>query len=112
MISNVLNFLRGGIADDGHVLYECGNHHRQVTYHAAAVAAAFMSAQQLGLVEASETISRIYGYVFQRQKQDGSFPHSQGEYYLLSDSRNYPRYLSMILYHLLLGRVEHARHAQ
>jgi hypothetical protein len=107
-ILKALNFLRGGIAGDGHVFYECCNHHRQVTYHAAAVAASLMLAQRLGLVDASETIDRVYHYVLQRQKRDGSFPHSQGDYYLLSDSRTYPRYLSMILYHLLLGRDEHA----
>jgi hypothetical protein len=109
IISKVLNFLRNGITDDGHVLYDCTNHHRQVTYHTTAVAAAFSSAERLGLVDNFDAITRLYDNVLRQQKPDGSFPHSQRDYYLLRDSRAYPRYLSMILYHLLLGHLGFTR---
>jgi hypothetical protein len=103
LLTKVLGFLRSGIATDGHALYECGNYHRQVTYHAAALAAAFARAAQLEVADVSGLAMRAYSYVLQQQEPDGSFPHSRHDYYVLRDRRTYPRYLSMILYHLLLS---------
>ena len=105
-ITTLLNYLSGGIADDGHAYYNCGKPTRAVTYHAAALAATFSKAKQLGFDSYDEQTERAYKYVLSRQNNDGSFIHSRRDYGILSDRRSYPRYLSMIMYHLLLPMLE------
>lgn len=100
LISKVLQFLRGGLANDGHALYECGNRYPQVSYHTAVLGAAFSKARELGLNGYDELSDRAYSYLLGLQKKDGSFPYSRGDYYFFSDRRSYPRHLAMILYHL------------
>lgn len=101
LITNVLNFLREGLAEDGHAFYECGNRHRAVTYHTAVIGAAFVKASQLGMNYYADLANRVYSYLLELQRPDGGFSYSQREYRLFSDKRSYPRYLAMILYHLL-----------
>lgn len=100
LVQRVLGFLGGGLAPDGHAFYACGNADRAVTYHAAAVGAALRAGARLGLV-AHDRSDRAYAYVMDRQRPDGGFPHSERDYGLLTDRRSYPRYLAMILVHLL-----------
>jgi hypothetical protein len=102
LITGVLEFLRTGQANDGHAFYECGKRHREVTYHTAVLGAAFAKAGQLGLDGYEEPANRAYTYLLRLQRSDGGFIHSQGDYRRLTDRRSYPRYLAMILYHLLL----------
>ena len=48
-------------------------------------------------------VSRAYRWVLSNQRPDGRFAyHSRANYGVLSDRRSYPRYLSMMLFHLLL----------
>ncbi|MEO8391391.1 MAG: hypothetical protein ABI700_00225 [Chloroflexota bacterium] len=101
LAQRVLAFLTTGLAADGHAFYECEMPHRAVTYHTAVVAAAFEKATALEIGDYTEPAARAYRYVLGQQQPDGSFPHSHGDYGLLSDRRSYPRYLAMILYHLL-----------
>lgn len=101
IINKVLGFLETGVAEDGHVAYECDHSTRTVTYHTAVVAAAFQTATRMEMGDYSELAQRCYRYILERQRPDGSFPHSHGDYHYLSDLRSYPRYLSMILFHLL-----------
>ena len=101
MIRRLLEFLATGQAPDGHVYYQCGQRSREVTYHTAAVAAAFSQAAEVGIDGYEERAARAFAYLLGLQRVDGSFPHSRSEYYVLSDQRSYPRYLAMILYHLL-----------
>jgi hypothetical protein len=103
LITKVLGFLRQGLAGDGHALYECGASawHREVTYHTAALAAAFVKAEQLSVGGYGDLAVRAYAHLLDLQRPDGSFPHSQRDYFILKDQRPYPRNLSMILYHLL-----------
>ncbi len=101
-IGKVVDFLVGGVADDGHLHYDCGNTHREVTYHAAAAAAAFWKAAQVGFSACRDLAERGYAYVLSRQLPDGRYSYSRQDYRVLSDQRSYPRYLAMILYHLLL----------
>ncbi|MDP8924341.1 MAG: hypothetical protein M3O34_15895, partial [Chloroflexota bacterium] len=100
--ARVLEFLRTGQVEDGRAFYECGNRYREVTYHAAALGAAFARAGELGIGGYAEPASRAFRYVLGRQRPDGGFEYSRRDYRLLSDRRSYPRYLAMILYHLLL----------
>jgi hypothetical protein len=101
VLERVGGFLQGGIGADGHVFYECGKPYRTVTYHTAATAAALAELTAFGLLPHSDWASRAYSYVLALQRADGSFPHSSGDYHLFTDQRSYPRYLAMILYHLL-----------
>lgn len=102
IVTKLLTYLRTGLADDGHAFYACGNRHRAVTYHAAALGAAFAQADRAGIAPCSELAERAYTYVLNLQRSDGSFPYSRRDYGFLSDERSYPRYLAMILYHLQL----------
>jgi uncharacterized protein YyaL (SSP411 family) len=100
LVTRVLGFLVNGVAEDGHGFYACGNARRAVTYHAAALGAAVSAGAGLG-VTSDDLAKRAYAYVMLRQRPDGGFPYSEGDYRLLSDRRSYPRYLAMILLHLL-----------
>jgi hypothetical protein len=99
----VLSFLTTGQDSDGHVHYQCGDRSRAVIYHTAAAAAAFITADAMGIAGYRDRAERAYAWVLNQQRADGSFPHSQWEHYVLSDRRSYPRYLAMILDHLLLA---------
>jgi hypothetical protein len=101
MIRRLLDFLKSGVGEDGHAYYDCDSPNRTVTYHTAVMAAAFGEAARLGLSPYGELANRAYQYVLDLQRPDGSFPHSRGDYHILSDQRSYPRYLAMITYHLL-----------
>jgi hypothetical protein len=105
LIANVLIFLRRGIAADGHVRYQCENRYRQVVYHTAVVGAAFDHAKRIGIDGYDHLADRAYTYLLGLQKPDGRFHYSRGDYRLLCDRRSYPRYLAMILYHLLLKAI-------
>lgn len=102
LIRGVLGFLGGGLAEDGHARFACGDRHRRVTYHAAALGAAFAKAGQVGLEGYDDLARRAYCHVLREQQPDGGFAYSRGDYRLLSDRRSYPRYLAMIMDHLLL----------
>lgn len=108
VISNVLGFLEGGINERGAINYECGNSYRHVTYHSAVVAAAFARAGQLGFEGYERLGTQVFDYVLHRQRPDGSLVYSTGDYRFLSDKRSYPRYLAMILYHLLHSSMQPA----
>lgn len=101
MIAGALQFLRGGLSESGYAFYACGNQHRSVSYHTGVLAAAFTKAGLLGLDGYREPAERAYRYLLGLQRADGSFPYSSGDYRVLRDGRSYPRYLAMILFHLL-----------
>jgi hypothetical protein len=94
-------FVAGGVDANGAVAYACGERHRSVTYHAAVAAAALQTGARLGVAGAAELAGRAYAFVLRRQRSDGAFPHSRGDYRVLADRRAYPRYLAMTLVHLL-----------
>lgn len=103
LIAKVLKFLSGGLAEDGYACYACGNRHRTVNYHTAALAAAFTKADQIGIPGNENLATCAYAYLLDQQRPNGSFYHSQRDYFILNDRRPYPRYLAMILYHLQLS---------
>lgn len=109
-IERLYGYLRGGVAPDGHALYECGNTYRAVTYHAGAMAAFFVEAGKIGFPDAEALAEKSYGYVLSKQRKGGGFPHSRGDWHVLQDTRSYPRYQAMILYHLLVGAEDRMKH--
>lgn len=96
-----IHFLETGQNPSGRVAYSCDEHYRTVTYHSAVVAAAFHVAGELGDPRLAGLSARGYDYVVKQQRADGGLPHSLGDYRILADRRSYPRYLTMICYHLL-----------
>jgi hypothetical protein len=100
-IQKVLRFLATGVNSEGAVYYECGNHYRYVAYHTAVTAAALVQARQLKIDDYDALADRCYRYLVGLQQADGGFRYSRGDYRLLSDCRSYPRYLAMIMLHLL-----------
>jgi hypothetical protein len=94
-------FLRRSVVDDGIVPYACDRARPHVTYHLAAVAAALAESGR-GDPDARLLTARLLCQLLALQRTDGSFPHSRGDYGLLSDRRAYPRHLAMVLLHLLL----------
>lgn len=103
VLQGVVRYLQRGVANDGHAYYSCSNRHTAITYHAAALAAALLTVGSGVESTAHEQGRRALDYVLLRQRPDGSFPHSQGDYRILRDNRCYPRYLAMIAYHLTLA---------
>lgn len=101
ILDGLLHFLPTGIGQDGHAFYDCGNRHRSVVYHSAALAAALLKGYRLGFTTDSQRGIQAYEYVLRSQRPDGGFPYSSGDYRVLKDQRSYPRYLAMILVHLL-----------
>jgi len=103
VIKKQVSFLMNGLSDNGFVFYECNNHYRTVTYHTAVMAAALFKAYKTGIIKDKKLINSACNYVLGLQKNDGGFIHSQRDYYFLTDKRSYPRYLTMIMLHLLLS---------
>jgi len=103
IISNVLRFLSDGIREDGHAAYACNSVQRRVSYHTGALAAAFTEARRVGIDDYTPLARKAYAYLISLQRPDGGFIHSQRDYGVLRDVRSYPRYLAMILYHLLIA---------
>jgi hypothetical protein len=108
MLRLLLQFLQEGVAADGSCYYQCQQPYRTVNYHTAAIAAALISTDHVCLSTDERNAyralaERALGYLARRQAADGSFPHSRGDYRILADNRRYPRYLAMMLLHLLMA---------
>jgi hypothetical protein len=98
-------FLATGVTATGACRYNCFKPTPEVTYWGGAIATALRTAHDLGLGDFSLLSERAYQHLVSRQRPDGGFDFSHRNYGLLSDRRSYPRYLAMILRHLL-ARVE------
>jgi hypothetical protein len=109
LVERTLRFLASGLAPEGYARYACEHTKRRVTYHAAALAACFAEAKRIGIPGYDDLSARAYRWLLDRQREDGSFPHSSRDYGLLTDARSYPRNLAMILYHLLSAAQDHDR---
>jgi hypothetical protein len=101
IITRLVSFLAGGVSSEGYAYYQCEQKQRTVTYHTTALGAALGKATQVGIADYADLARRAFAYVLGLQKTDGGFDHSQRDYRFLADQRSYPRYLAMIVYHLL-----------
>lgn len=103
VMEKLARYLTHGIKDSGAVWYDCHHDTPEVTYYAAASAAAMSQANRLGLGDYRALADQGYKWVLAQQKRNGGFKfHSRANYRFLSDRRSYPRNLSMILSHFLL----------
>jgi hypothetical protein len=104
ILQGLARFLAGGVGSDGAAACACGSAEPEVVYYAAALAAALGAADALGLGPYRSAAERAYDWVLSHQRPDGGFAFfSRRNYRILADRRSYPRYLAMILHHLLLG---------
>lgn len=103
VVEKLAAYLSNGVTETGAASYDC--HHRtpEVTYYAAALAAALSQATSLSVGDYRALSERGFRWVLTQQKPDGGFKfHSRANYNFLADRRAYPRNLAMILSHLLL----------
>jgi hypothetical protein len=94
-------FLAQGITPSGASAADCWHAKPEVDYYTAVLAAALSEAARLHLIPSAELSARCYARTLERQRPDGSFIYSTGDYGVLRDQRSYPRPLAMTLFHLL-----------
>ncbi len=102
VMERVATYLSSGL-EAGAVHYECSRRYPEVAYYTLAVARALSQATDRGMVDERSRVEEAYRHTLDLQRPDGGFRfHSRRNYRMLSDKRSYPRYLSMLLHHLLL----------
>ncbi len=103
VVEKLAAFVASGVTESGAASYDCEHQTPEVTYYAAALAAALSQATSLGAGDYRALADRGYRWILGQQKPDGGFRfHSRANYSFLSDRRAYPRNLAMILAHLLI----------
>jgi hypothetical protein len=105
LLQKLALFVSTGVLPNGSCRYDCFKATPEVNYWNAAIGDALRRAHKLGLGDYLPLSERAYDRVLTQQRSDGSFLFSRYNYRFLSDRRSYPRYLAMILHHLL-SRVE------
>jgi hypothetical protein len=103
ILTRLFQFLIRGALPSGACAKNCANAGRsgpEVDYYSAALGAALREGHHLGLGD-GHLGERCFARVLARQRPDGGFGFSTGDYGLLKDGRSYPRYEAMTLFHLL-----------
>lgn len=103
-LTRLFHFLRRGVCPNGSCANDCASTERggpEVNYYTAALGAALHQAYRMGLDNTDESAQRCFERLLARQRPDGSFGFSTGDYGILKDERSYPRQQAMILFHLL-----------
>jgi hypothetical protein len=102
LLAGLAEFLASGLGEDGRPRYSCNKASPRVLYYGVAIARALSEASKRGYVDADRAARTGFSWALAHQRPDGAFRfHSTDNYGLLSDRRSYPRYLSMILLHLV-----------
>lgn len=101
ILRRMASYLSTGVTGRGTCRYDCFKEVPEVNYWTGAVASALRTAHEMELGDYLAVSERAYGALLTRQRPDGGFDFSQRNYGLLHDRRSYPRYLAMILCHLL-----------
>lgn len=101
ILPGLARFLEKGVTPSGASAADCSSAGPEVDYYTAVLAAALDEAARRGLVKSAELSERCYARVLWRQRADGSFAYSTGDYGFLRDGRSYPRPQVMTLFHLL-----------
>jgi len=102
ILEPLAGYLSTGLTDEGVARYDCFHVKPEVTYYTIAIAQALSQATVLGIDDFRPQVDQAYARVLSQQRTDGGFEfYSYANYGALSDRRSYPRYLSMIMNHLL-----------
>ncbi len=102
ILSKLIRYLKTGLHPDGHCRYACGKDYPEVSYYTAVLAAAFLKATEMRLGDYQKEYESAYSRILKRRQKYGNYIYSTKNYGLLRDGRSYPRYLSMILRHILM----------
>ena len=95
------DYLATGVLPSGAVRASCLSVLPQVLYYADAVGMALRTVSASGWADHHEAADRTFRFVLSHQRRDGGLEYfSRGDYGVLSDRNEYPRYLAMSLYHL------------
>ena len=101
LATRVANFLADGVLPSGAVRASCMSVLPEVVYYADAVAMALHTVSNAGWADHHATADRAFAWVLRQQSPNGGFAaFSRGDYGVLCDRNEYPRYLAMTLYHL------------
>jgi hypothetical protein len=120
ILSALAGFLAKGVTKNGASAASCSQNQPETDYFTAVLAAALREAHELSIAdgrwpifdhhqpssvnlqsEAQELSERCYTRILRRQRPDGSFAYTTGDYGFLRDGRSYPRPQAMTLFHLL-----------
>jgi hypothetical protein len=101
ILSALAPFLEKGVTKSGASAVDCFRERPETDYFTAVLAAALAEAKRLGFSAAGELSERCYARTLQRQRPDGSFAYTKGDYGFWRDGRSYPRPQVMTLFHLL-----------
>lgn len=113
ILKPLAQYLSEGVRSDGSARYSCVTDDPRVTYYAAALAQALSQADALGLGDYRHLVDAACGWVLDRQRSDGGLRfHSANDYRYFSDRRSYPRYLSMVMHHLVLEWEKRRTHSE
>lgn len=105
LMAGLMRFLPQGVIESGASAADCSREQPETDYFTAVLAAALFEAGRRGAAEAGELSERCYARTCQRQRPDGSFAYTSGDYGFARDGRSYPRPQAMTLFHLLYGSV-------
>jgi hypothetical protein len=101
ILSSLAKFLMKGVTATGASAVDCSHRTPETDYFTAVLAAALHEAAKQKLIENTDLSERCYARVLARQRPDGSFAYTTGDYAFLRDGRSYPRQQVMTLFHLL-----------
>lgn len=94
-------YLATGVTDTGAVRASCDSLQPEVIYYADAVGMALHVVTEQGWADHGAAADRTFRFVMAQQRADGGMRRfSRGDYGVLEDRNDYPRYLAMSLYHL------------
>lgn len=102
-LESLARFVRGGVQASGACANNCaaGAGGPETDYYTAALGAALHEAWRRGFLPDNKPSQRCFARVLSRQKPDGGFGFSTGDYGILRDNLSYPRQQAMTLFHLL-----------
>jgi hypothetical protein len=101
LATRLADYLAGGVLPNGAARASCDAVLPEVVYYADAVGMALHVVTAAGWANHAGAAERAFGFVRSRQRADGGFLYfSRGDYGVLTDRNEYPRYLAMTLYHL------------
>jgi squalene cyclase len=105
-------FIASGVTEKGSVKHHCSGTFPELPHLSAVAAAALINASRMNFGNYQKHIDRLYTYLIKNQKPEGSFFFSKHDmvyvkepiqWGFLTDRTAYPRPLSYILQHFLVG---------
>jgi hypothetical protein len=101
LLPKLAQFLAKGVRSSGASAADCAGGGPEVDYYTGVLAAALFHAAKDRVDPYASLSERCFARLLERQRADGSFAFSTGDYGFLRDARSYPRAQAMTLFHLL-----------